>query len=292
MRLKSILALEGIAAVSAVVAAVVALVVCSLAAVPLDAGPSPRAQNPDTLPADKSTAMAREIIQQMIAALGSNAYLTVRDSDCTGRLSQFGPLTGELGGFAEFRSYWIFPDKYRREISRKGIIIDVYNGNQAWSLDKGGVEDLDPVVAATFQAGVKTTFDYLIRYRLKGPDLEYRYRGEDVVDLKQTDWVEITDTDQHAFRIAVDRGTHLPVRYVVTTLDPKTGEPTQDTTIYSNWHVAGGVQTPFGISRERDGKRTQQSFYYGCKLNSGVSPELFTKEDLQKRWRDKGHKSK
>jgi hypothetical protein len=234
--------------------------------------------------------MAKEIIPQMIAALGGEAYLSVRDSDCTGRLSQFGPLTGALGGFAEFRSVWIFPDKYRREISRKGIIIDVYNGNQGWTLDKGGISDTDPVVVAGFLAGLKTGFDNLVRYRLKEPDLEYRYRGIDVVDLKQADWVEITDTDQRSFRIAVDRGTHLPVRFAVTTLDPKTGEPTQDTTIYSNWHVVDGVQMPFGVSRERDGRRSQQSFYYGCKLNSGVSPTLFTKEDLQNHW--KGKKSK
>jgi hypothetical protein len=288
LRLRSILALAGITAV----AAAMTIVACSAAAPPLDARPSSRAQNPDTIPADKSTAMAKEIIQQMIAGLGGNAYLTVRDSDCTGRLSQFGSLTGELGGFAQFRGVWIFPDKYRREISRKGIIIDVYNGNHGWSLDKGGVEDMDPIVVAAFQASLKTNFDNLVRYRLKEPDLEYRYRGEDVVDLKQTDWVEITDTGQHAFRIAVDRGTHLPVRYVVTTLDPRTGEPSQETAIYSNWHAVDGVQMPFGISRERDGKRTQQTFYAGCKYNSGVSPDLFTKEDLQKHWKDKGRKSK
>jgi hypothetical protein len=282
VRLKSILAMSGIAAI--------ALVVCSIALQPLSAVPSPRAQNPDTIPAEKSAAMAKEIIQQMIAGLGGTAYLNVRDSDCTGRLSQFGAMMGQLGAFAEFRGLWIFPDKYRREITRKGILIDVYNGNQAWSLDKGGVEDVDPVVAAAFQSSVKITFDNLIRYRLKEPDLEYRYRGEDVVDLKRTDWVEITDADQRTFRIAVDRGTHLPVRYVVATIDPKTTDTTQDTSIYSNWHLVEGVQTPYGIARERDGKRTQQTFFDGCKYNTGVAPDLFTKEDLQKRW--KGKKTK
>ncbi|HUK29933.1 MAG TPA: hypothetical protein VLV89_02395 [Candidatus Acidoferrum sp.] len=283
MRLKSILVLASITAVSAIA-------VCAVVAPPLNAGPPLRAQNPDTIPAEKSAAMAKEIVQQMIAGLGGDTYLTVRDSDCTGRISQFGPLTGELGGFAEFHSYWIYPDKFRREITRKGIIIDVYNGNQAWSLDRGGVTDLDPNVAATFQAGLKTAFDPLIRYRLKEPNLEYRYRGYDVVDLKQTDWVEITDSEERAFRIAVDRGTHLPVRFIVTTRDPKTGDPTSDTTIYSNWHPESGVEMPLQISREKDGKRVQQSFYYGCKINSGVLPELFTKQDLERRW--KGKKSK
>lgn len=283
MRLKSIVVLTGLVAVAA-------LVVCPIAAPPLNAGTSLRAQNPDTIPADKSAAMAKEIVHQLIAGLGGNKYLTVRDTDCTGRISQFGALTGELGGFAQFHAYWIYPDKYRREITRKGIIIDVYNGNQAWSLDKGGVTDLDPVVAATFQAGLKTSFDGLIRYRLKEPNLDYRYRGVDVVDLKQAEWVEIADGEERSFRIAVDRSTHLPVRYIVTTRDPKTGDPSSETTIYSNWHVMDGVETALQISREKDGKRTQQSFYDSCKVNSGVLPELFTKQDLERHW--KGKKSK
>jgi hypothetical protein len=299
LRLKPILALSGLTAI--------ALVACSLVIQPLDAGASPHAQNPDTIPAEKSTAMAKEIIQQMIAGLGGNAYLAVRDSDCSGRLSQFGAIMGELGGFAEFHAYWIFPDKYRREvtskqpmpipiissigdINRTGHLIDVFNGDQGWMLEKDGVNDEDAVVIAAFQAGVKTSFDNLIRHRLNEPDFEYRYRGEDVVDLKRADWVEITDADQHTFRIAVDRGTHLPVRYVVTTIDPRTTEPVQDTTIYSNWHIVEGVQTPYGILREHDGKRSQQTSYDACKYNSGVAPKLFTKEDLQKRW--KGKKTK
>jgi hypothetical protein len=283
VRLKSILMLAGIAVV-------VAIVVFPIAAPPLNAGPSIIAQNPDTIPAEKSAAMAKEIVQQLVAGLGGNKYLTVRDSDCTGRISQFGALTGELGGFAQFHAYWIYPDKYRREITRKGVITDVYNGNQAWSLDRGGVTDLDPVVAATFQAGLKTSFDGLIRYRLKEPNLDYRYRGVDVVDLKQAEWVEITDGEERSFRIAVDRSTHLPVRYIVTTRDPKTGDPSSETTIYSNWHVMDGVETALQISRERDGKRTQQTFYDSCKVNSGVLPELFTKEDLERHW--KGKKTK
>ena len=275
-----------------------AIAAVSLALVQHAVFASPAAQNPDTIPAEQSTAMAKTLVQQMIAALGGDAYLHMRDSDCTGRLTQFGQLTGELGGFADFHSYWIFPDKYRREvtsrqpmpipiigsigdISKTGHLIDVFNGDQGWTLEKGGVSDEDAATIAAFQAGLKISFETLVRRRLSESDLEYRYRGEDVVDLKQSDWVEITDTDQHAFRIAVDRGTHLPVRYVVISMDPNTGEQSQETTIYSNWHVIDGIETPFDISREHDNRRVTQNFYYGCKYNTGLSPELFTKASLK-----------
>ncbi|HLW97960.1 MAG TPA: hypothetical protein VKR82_04890 [Candidatus Acidoferrales bacterium] len=268
------------------------LIVVMLAAGVLFNAPRTRAQNPDTIPADVSTAKSKELFRQAIEGLGGAAYLGVRDSDCSGRLSQFGPLTGELVGLIQFRELRISPDKLRREYSKKGVIIDVFNGNNAWSLDKGGVEDVDAVVVAGFQSGLQTTLDSVLRLRLSEPGMYFRYGGDDVVSLKPVDWAEITDSEDRTFRLAVDRATHLPVQFVVNTRNPTTRDVSVETTTYSNWHFQDGVQTPFQFSRERDGKRVSQTFYSECKYNTGVSPSLFTRESLEQRWRDTGHKVK
>ena len=250
------------------------------------------AQNPDTIPADVSTAKSKEIFRQAIEALGGETYLRLRDSDCSGRLSQFGALTGELTGVFQFRELRMPPDKLRRELTKKGVIIDVYNGDHAWSLDKGGVEDVDAVVVAGFQFGVKTTMDNFLRFRMNEPGMYFRFGGGDVVSLKQVDWAEVTDSEDRTFRMAVDRATHLPVQFVVSTRNPTTRDVSVETTTYSNWHMQEGVQTPFQFSRERDGKRVSQTFYTECKYNTGLSASLFTRESLEQRWRDTGHKVK
>jgi hypothetical protein len=184
------------------------------------------------------------------------------------------------------------PDKLRREYGKKQNIIDVYNGNQGWSLDKGGVEDGNAVAVANFQAGLKMSFDVLIRSRLAEPGMYFHYGGEDVVDLRQVDWVQLEDTDQHMYRIAVEKSTHLAVRFVIITRNPQTREQIEDVTRYSNWHAQDGVETPFQVSRERDGKRISQIFYEGCKYNTGLSADYFTRESLVKRWAELGHKTK
>jgi len=74
------------------------LTVVMLAAGVLLSAPRTRAQNPDTIPADVSAAKSKELFRQAIEGLGGAAYLGVRDSDCSGRLSQFGPLTAERAG--------------------------------------------------------------------------------------------------------------------------------------------------------------------------------------------------
>jgi hypothetical protein len=249
------------------------------------------AQNPDTIPAEESAARTKTILQQMIGALGGAAYLNLHDSECTGRIAQFGQYTAELSGDAPIHEFRMAPDKFRREVGKKFNIIDVYNGNQGWSLDKGGVEDGNGVAIANFQAGLKMSFDILIRSRLAEPGLYFHYGGEDVVDLRQVDWIQLEDTDGHMYKISVEKSTHLPVRFVIVTRNPRTNENVEDVTRYSNWHLVDGIGTPFQISREHDGKRVSQIFYDTCKYNSGIAADFFTREALVKRWAEMGHKS-
>jgi hypothetical protein len=268
-----------------------AMVVSALAILAMSVAVRVGAQNPDTIPAEESAARSKTILQQMISALGGPAYLKVHDSECTGRLAQFGPNTGELGADSPIHEIRMPPDKLRREAGKKLNIIDVYNGSQGWSLDRGGVEDGNAVAIAGFQAGLKMSFDVLVRSRLAEPGMYFHYGGEDVVDLRQVDWVQLEDTEQHMFRIAVEKSTHLPVRFVILTRNPQTRDQIEDVTRYSNWHVQDGIETAFQVSRERDGKRVSQIFYDGCKYNSGVTADFFTREALVKRWAEMGHKA-
>ena len=81
-----------------------------------------------------------QICQDLINALGGAAYLEIKESDCEGRLARFGH-SGELTGYTNFKVYWRYPDKSRTDYSKKGVIINLYNGDRGWTLDRGGVEE-------------------------------------------------------------------------------------------------------------------------------------------------------
>jgi hypothetical protein len=247
------------------------------------------AQNPDTMSPDANATKAKAVLQQLIQGLGGAAFLNVHDSDCTGRASNWG-LSGDMAGYELYHEYRIYPDKARVEYTKTGVITNVYAGDKGWTLDKSGVDDIPAADLATFQGSLKNSLNGLLRYRLNEPDLYFHYAGQDVVDLKPSDWVEITDSDDRVFRIAVDQSTHLPVRSMVTTKNPDTGDTNQEETIYSEWHTLDGVETPFQTSRERDGKRSYQGFILSCKYNSGISADLFTKESLEQKYAQLGGK--
>jgi hypothetical protein len=241
------------------------------------------AQDTVVLMPEESAAKAQQIMQQGIEALGGSAYLNVRDMTCTGRASQFGH-SGELDGFETFINYVEPPTMDRTENLPKRNIIDVYNGDQGWTLDRGGVSEAAITDLARFQDNVRKDLFNILKNRIHEDGMIFRYAGLDIVDLHEVDWVEMVDSDDRTIRIAFARDSHLPLRKVVQTRDPKTRNITEEIELFSNYHPIGGIQTPFQIERDRNGIKIYQIFFDKCDYNTGLPASLFTKESLDERW--------
>lgn len=240
---------------------------------------------------DQSAAKAKQIIHQAIDALGAATYLNVKDSTCTGQLGQFGH-SGDLNGFEKFIDFTEPPFKDRQENLPKRNIIEVYNGDKGWVLDRGGVSEAAVSDVARFEEDVKVDIDNILRHRINEPNMIFRYAGPDVVDLHEVDWVELVDNENRTIRIAFNRSTHLPVRKTVDTRDPNSQLKTQEVEYYSLYHPLDGIQTAFQITRERNGLKVFQVFFEKCQYNTGISDSLFTKESLDERWDKIGKKQK
>ena len=245
------------------------------------------AQNPDTLMPDASAAKGRQILQTLVDGLGGPTYMDIKDSDCEGRLARFGH-NGEMTGYTNFKDYWRYPDANRTEYSKKGVIINLYVGDKGWTLDKGGVSQLSAASVEDFQDQTKRDINNLLRRRLNEPGMVIRYGGADVVDLRSVDWVDITDSDQRNFRLAVDKSSRLLVRSVVSTADKTMDSRDVETNIYTNFQLMDGVRTAMQITTDRNGKRSSQVFFTTCKYNSNLAPDLFSKDSLDKRFKEVG----
>ena len=245
-------------------------------------------QNPDTMLPEQRVAKAHEILTQLTDALGGPAYLEVHERECNGRRAQFGHA-GELLGFIDFKDYWRYPDKHRTDYSKKGNIIDVFDGNQGWTMDRAGVSEEPAQAVSDFAAAVKYNVDNVLRGGLKDPTLNLNYAGQGIVDMRPVDWVEISD-DQRALRLGIDRTSHLLLHSVINSVDENTQERTQETTIYTNYQRIGGVMVALQVSRERNGQRYFQAFYDTCTFDPRLPEDMFTKAALEKRYAQVGNK--
>jgi outer membrane lipoprotein-sorting protein len=263
--------------------------------------PRASAQNPDTMMPEQSIAKGKQILGDLISALGGPGYTEVHESQCQGRRVMFGH-NGEPIGNIEFADYRRFPDKDRTEyiskgrntilasligvdgldFSHGGIVITLYNGDHGWTFDRSGVSEMPATSISEFQEQVKRNVDNLLRLRLKEPGMAVRFGGNDTVDLKQVDWVELTDSQERKFRLAVDHSTHLLLRSAVITKDEETQQIDEDVSIYSNYQLKDSVWTPLQISREHNGRRSVQIFYDSCRFNPGLSDDTFNKSSLSK----------
>ena len=83
-----------------------------------------------------------------------------------------------------------------------------------------------------------------------------RAGGMDLMDMKQIDWVEVSDREHRVIRIAIVRSTHLPIRAVNFQRDRETRNPVEEVDYFSNYLPVQGVVTPFRVARSRAGRRT------------------------------------
>jgi hypothetical protein len=265
------------------------------------------AQNPDTMMPEASAAKAKQILSDLINARGGAAYLEAKEGECSGTRAQFGhneDITGYVG-FTDSRRY---PDKLRMEYTAKshnlksiintvigvegldwshgGVIIALYNGDQGWTLDRSGITELPDTSVAEFREQTKRNIDNVLRVRLKEPGWSYRYGGSDTVDLKEVEWVELTDPEGRMFRLAVDHSTRLLVRSVVITENEETRQRDDDVTMYTNYQLKDTVWTPMQVSRAHNGRRAAQFFYTSCRYNLGYPSDFFDKSSLAKRTAD------
>ena len=231
----------------------------------------------------QSAAKAKQLLQETIQALGGDAYLGVKDVIIAGRMGQFGH-SGELTGYVAFWDYNKLPDKNLTEYGGKRNIVESYNGDHGWTMDRGGVSDAAEGAIEQHQEDLKTDLDMILRYRIKEPGMNFRYGGTDVVELKQVDWVEMTDGDGRTIRIAIAQSTHLPVQERLEMRDPTYHTRSVLTTYFSNYHAIQGIQSPFQLSRDRNGAKIFQAFFDDFKYNTGLNDMMFTKQELENRY--------
>ena len=279
--------------------------------------PRASAQVAETLMPEESAKKAKHVLDQLIDAMGGRAYLNTRETDCTGRLAQF-EHNGDLSGYTNFRDYWHLPDKNRTEYEVKGAkggflgvligqipfkggtIIELYDGDDGWTMDKSGVSEQSPTNITDFKEQTKRDMDNVLRFRLKEEGMLFRYGGQDLVDMKPVEWVELVDREDRTFRLAVLQSSHLLARSVVITRDETTRERTEEITAYGNYHLVGSVMAPLQIERKRDGRRLFQAFFDSCTFDSHLPADFFTKASLDKKYseafskkdRDKAAKQK
>ena len=224
-------------------------------------------------PSTHAQARPVQAIDQMIQALGGQTFLDVDDIHTTGRF--FGFTRGELTSADLFVDYIKFPDMERTELgASKNKSITINKGKEGSKLEgKKDPEQQTPGEGEEFLKGFKTSFDYVLRFVLTEKQTTIQNVGNEIIDFKRAEVVELRDPAKNLIRFYIDRGTHLPLKMEVR----RSGESKVREEQYANWHKFQDVMTPLFVSRYVDKVKAMEIRAETVVYNSGLSDDLFTK---------------
>jgi len=228
-----------------------------------------------SLPEDPGAKKARMLLDQMIQAMGGQAFLNVQDMEQQGRSYAFyhGNPSGQGGLFWRF---WKWPDKERYELTKQRDVVYIYNGDQGWEVTYKGTRAEDAEEMKEYLRAREYSLNNVLRNWLKQPDTALLYEGFALTQDKQVDKVTVINSKDDMVTIAIDRLNHLPVKKSHLVRDPVSKEKDEEAEVYDNWRPEQGINTPHTILTLRNGEITRQRFIQSVSYNQGIPDSKFT----------------
>ena len=223
--------------------------------------------------ADPSTQKARRLLDQMIAALGGDAWLHYKTCEQQGRSYSFYQGKPTSAGTLFWR-FFEYPDKERRELTKQRDVIYIYNGDKGYEKTYKGTAPEEEKTMEELKRRREHSLDTVIREWLKQPQTILLYGGQSVADQQLVDLVSIIDKDNREVTIGIDINSHLPIDIKYTWRDSDKYR-VEDETIYGNYRKVQGIETPYTITRKRDGEMSGQNFLSSVEFNKSYAPSFF-----------------
>jgi hypothetical protein len=238
--------------------------------------PSPRSANvgPE---ANRNENKAKKLLDQMIEALGGQAYMTLQDSYTEGRYGRFHNET--MVGGAVFYRYWEWPDKERFEVTKERDIATLVLGDRVYEITYRGGKELDPQKDDSVRMGIirrHYALDLVLRQWLNEPGTLLLDEGPTLADNKMTERVTVINSKNEAVSILISPDTHLPVSKRFSIRDPNTADKDEEEEIYDNWRMVQGINTPYSVVVLHNGQIVRQQYFSVVSYNTHPPAEVFT----------------
>ncbi|HEY2359951.1 MAG TPA: hypothetical protein VGK36_02460 [Candidatus Angelobacter sp.] len=235
-------------------------------------------QAPSAKPADAPTNQqkARALVDQMIQALGGQAYLNAQDYYAEGRSGSFHNET--LQGTSLFYRFWKWPDKDRIELTKQRDIVQLYVGDDAYEITYKGIRPLSlQKEEKVNQAIIRRHYslENVLRNWMKEPGILLLDEGPSISEGHMAEKVTIINSKNESVTILVDPSTHLPLEKRFSTRDPRYRERDEEALIYGDWKEFQGINTPRMTVIKRNGETISQQIILNITYNIHPADSLF-----------------
>lgn len=214
------------------------------------------------------------LLNQMVQALGGQAWLTFQDMAQEGRTYGFhgGRPTGAA---APFWRFWKWPDKDRIELTKQRDWIIIHNGDNGYEITFRGVFPEEPKPLADFLRRRHYSVERVLRQWIHEPGVAFFYEGAAVAEGKPAEKVTVLNAKNESVTFWIDSAKYLPVKKSYSTRDAASREMDTEEEIFDNYHDVQGIATPFNLTRRINGEMNSQRFLHKVTYNTGIADSQF-----------------
>jgi len=238
-------------------------------------------------PAQTIQQKGRQLVDDMIEALGGERFLAVENTVEKGRVYSF--YQSQVNGLSKatiYKRYLPLPDDpdpdslYLRERDGFGDEERWYyliTGEDSWEVTFRGARPMETETVERLRDSRMRDIFYVLLRRRNEEGIIFEERGSEVMNNRPTIKMEITDSENRVTTVWLHYSTKLPIRMSFQTRDAN-NIPHENVVYYDKYNDAGGgVMLPMVVQRERDGERSFALFADSVTVNQ---PGLDGKWDL------------
>jgi len=250
-----------------------------------------------THPPDQSQDQrGRKLLDQMLEALGGDAWLNRRNVQVRGHLGRF--FQGAPNGIViDFTLIHQFANGDRPEAERIGFITDksmilpgkkidivqIWINNTGHEVTYKGNTTLPKEQIDDYYRRRDHSIESIFRVWLKSPGVMVVAEGSTMVERRLTERVTILSQNNDAVTLDIDSQTHLPLRRTFEWRNATFKDRDEDAEEYEDYHTIQGLPTAFTITRYHNGDMNSQTFYTKIEYDVDLPPGTFNPDILLKK---------
>ena len=231
----------------------------------------------------------KQLIDEAVAALGGEKFLNMQNRIETGRAYSF--FQNNLTGLSPARFYTryvpvdpakageVLAQQEHQALGKNEGYYNVLREEGGWEVTYRGPKPLEDEQVMRHRDSTMHNVFYILRTRLKEPGLVFESRGSYVIENTPMNIVDIIDSKNRVVTVYLHPTTHLPLRQKWAWRDAER-ERNEELTRFSRYRDVAGVQWPYQVTRERNGRKSFEMFDDEVVINQQIDEARFAKPDV------------
>lgn len=232
--------------------------------------------------AAKNTQQARAALDEMVKALGGDAWLNLKNRFQAGQVAGFYQGNPDPGTTLVFE-YHAWPDHDRIDVSKRRDVVEFFVGNEGWEVTFRGKHPLPKDQVEDYLRRRDHSIEMAVKVWLKDPKTILVYEGQHLAERHLAEQVTLISAQNDSITILMDVQTHLPLRRVFQWRDPLYKDKNTDVEEYDDYHVVDGIPTAYTITRLKNDDMVRQFYLQRIAYNQSLPPDFWSADAMAKR---------